>query len=137
MLYGDPEQMRNRSSRPRLEVLRSRSPIKMSRGGTPQAISSESPAGKHFAAPRNDDGLFIKQTVGECRANEQLPLRSRHFDSEFGKFLNPTEALNASRLSRRVGFDFLRPFFPRPVFDHRRAKLRKALAAFDCRWFVA
>jgi hypothetical protein len=39
MLYGDPEQMGNWSSRPRLEDFRSRSPIKMSRGGTPQASS--------------------------------------------------------------------------------------------------
>ena len=61
MLYGDPEQMGNWSSRPRLEAFRSRSLIKMSRGGTPPTISSESSAERHFAASRNDDGLFIKQ----------------------------------------------------------------------------
>jgi hypothetical protein len=37
------------SSRPRLEAFRSKSLIKMSRGGTPQAISSESSAERHFA----------------------------------------------------------------------------------------
>ena len=41
MLYGDPEQMGNWSSRNRVEAFRSRSPIEMSRGGTPQAISTE------------------------------------------------------------------------------------------------
>jgi hypothetical protein len=61
MWYGDPEQMGNWSSRPRVGAFRSKSPIEMSRGGTPQAISSESSAEKHFAASRNDDGLFIKQ----------------------------------------------------------------------------
>jgi hypothetical protein len=79
---------------------------------------------------------FHKPGVGERRADDQLPLRCRHFASVFGKFLNPTEALNTSRMLRCAGFDFLRPFFLRPVFDHRRAQL-KALAAFDCRWFVA
>jgi hypothetical protein len=128
--------MGNWSWRPRLEAFRSRSLIKMSRGGTPPAISSESSAERHFAASRNDDGLFHKAGVGERRADEQLPLRGRHFASEFGKFLNPTEALNASRILRCAGFDFLRPFFLRPVFVHRRAQL-KALAAFDYRWFVA
>ena len=61
MLYGDPEQMENWSSRPRLAAFRLRCPIEMSRGGTPKAISSESSAERHFTAPRNDDGLFQKQ----------------------------------------------------------------------------
>jgi hypothetical protein len=77
--------MGNWSSRPRLEAFRSRSLIKMSRGGTPQAISSES-----------------------CR----------------------------KAFRGVVSFDFLRTFLLCPVFDHRRAQ-PKALAAFDCRWFVA
>jgi hypothetical protein len=61
MLYGDPEQMENLSSRPRLEAFRSRFPIETSRGGTPRAISSENSAESHLAASRNDDGLFVKQ----------------------------------------------------------------------------
>jgi len=55
--------MGNWSSRRRLEDFRSRCPIKMSRGGTPQAMGSESSTERHFAAPRNDDGLFIKQAA--------------------------------------------------------------------------
>jgi hypothetical protein len=59
--------MGNWSSRRRLEAFHSRSLIKMSRGGTPQAISSESSTDRHFAASRNDDGLFIKQASGKPR----------------------------------------------------------------------
>jgi hypothetical protein len=40
--------MGNWSSRPRLGAFHSKSLIKMSRGGTPQAISSESSAERHF-----------------------------------------------------------------------------------------
>jgi hypothetical protein len=42
MLYGDPGQMGNWSSRNRVEAFRSMYPIKMPRGGTQQAIDSES-----------------------------------------------------------------------------------------------
>ncbi len=62
MLYGDPEQMGNWSSRPRVEAFRSRSPIKMSRRGTPQAMSSEGSAEMHLAS-RYDDGYGTSHSL--------------------------------------------------------------------------
>src|SRR5580700_2199971 len=58
ILCGDPGQMGNWSSRNRVEVFRSRCPIKTSRGGTPQAIGSESTVERHLAS-RLDDGQGI------------------------------------------------------------------------------
>jgi hypothetical protein len=58
MLYGDPGQMGNWSSRNRVEAFRSMYPIKMPRGGTQQAIDSESSVERHLAS-RLDDGQGI------------------------------------------------------------------------------
>jgi hypothetical protein len=67
MLYGDPGQMGNWSSRNRVEAFRSRCPIKMSRGGTPQAIGSESSVERHLASPLDDGqgiSFWISMQIG-------------------------------------------------------------------------
>jgi hypothetical protein len=55
--------------------LRSKYPIKMSRGGSPQAIGSESSAEKHFAVSRNDDARSSRFRVGTLRSKcPQFPV---------------------------------------------------------------
>jgi hypothetical protein len=73
----------------------------MSRGGTPQAISSESSAVRYFTASRNDNGLFIKLASVKAEPTSSFRLVTVTL-IQTGKFLKPTEALNASQIIRCV-----------------------------------
>jgi len=68
------------------EAFRSRSPIKMSRGGTPQAISSESSAERHFAASRNDDGCLNVRITEDHRIRAKQTHPSAPPDGTDGKW---------------------------------------------------
>jgi len=103
--------MGNWSSPPRLEAFRSRSLIKMSRGGTPPAISSASSAKRLFAASPNDDGLFTKQASVNAEPASSFRFVALTLLQGLGSSSPPTEALNASRILRCAGFDFLLPSF--------------------------